>query len=100
MRFPLSLFSKDTTRALEQFRKFNQEQNKDRCLEYDDRTRLNDKEAVELIKQVVKVKSPAEVLNFEMEKRNEVIKNLKKRGLSIRQIQRLTGVSFPIIRKL
>ena len=35
-----------------------------------------------------------------MKEENEVIKKLKMNGLSIRQIQRLTGISFGIIRKL
>lgn len=69
-------------------------------MEYEDGARLNDEEATEMIINIGKVKSPAEVLFTTKERRNEIIRNLKKEGLSIRQIQRLTGVSFGIIRKL
>ncbi len=100
IEFPLSLFSDDSSEALAQFIKFNQSENKDQCLEYTDWARLNDKEAVEIIKNIVQVKSPTEIQGFEKEKSNTIIKKLKEKGLSIRQIQRLTGVSFGIIRKV
>jgi len=80
--------------------KFHQDINKDHCLEYDDGTRLNDIEAVELIQKIIGVKSPKQIQALEWQKRNEAIKELKNRKLSIRQIERLTGISFGLIRKL
>ena len=53
-----------------------------------------------MIQQIGEAKNPKDLQSFEKEKRNEVIKKLKMNGLSIRQIQRLTGTSFGIIRKL
>ena len=67
-------------------------------MEYDDETRLNDIEAAELIQRITIVKIPTEIQTFEKQKRNAVIKKLKNRGLSIRQISRLTGISFGVIR--
>jgi len=69
-------------------------------LEYDDETRLNDLEATELIQRITIVKIPTEIQTFEKQKRNAVIKKLKNRGLSIRQISRLTGISFGVIRSI
>ena len=85
---------------MEQFKKFNEQENEDKSLEYDDGTRLNDIEATKVIQQIGEAKNPKDLQSFEKEKRNEVIKKLKMNGLSIRQIQRLTGISFGIIRKI
>ena len=65
--FALSFFSEDTGKAIEQFKKFNLEENKDRCLEYEDGARLNDEEATEIIKAIGKVKSPVEILSITKE---------------------------------
>jgi len=96
--FALSLFSPNPKEALYLWEKFNQEKNNDNCLEYYNRVRLNDTEAAELIQKIAGVQSPSEIQNFEKQKRDNVIKKLKGRGLSIRQIERLTGVSFGVIR--
>ena len=98
-QFALGLFSTNSKEALYLWEKFNMENNNDYCLEYDDdKARLNDLEAAELIQNITGVKSSSEIQNFEKQKRNNVIKQLKNRGLSIRQIERLTGVSFGVIR--
>jgi len=96
--FALKLFSEDYQEALELWQKFNQAENNDQCLEYDDGNRLNDTEATELIQSIVGVKIPSEIQRYEKRKRNLVIRKLKNAGLSIRQISRLTGISFGVIR--
>ena len=99
--FALALFSPDSSKALEeQFKKFNQQENEDKSLKYDDGASQNDIEETKVIQQIGEAKSPKDLQSFEKEKRNEVIKKLKMNGLLIRQIQRLTGISFSIIRKL
>jgi hypothetical protein len=97
-QFALSLFSGDSKEALSLWKKFNQENNNEKCLEYDDGTRLNDLEAAELIQRIAGVKIPTEIQTYEKQKRNAVIRKFKNRGLSIRQIARLTGISFGVIR--
>jgi len=77
---------------------FIQENNNDQCVEYDDGIRLNDSEAAALIERVAHVINPKDIQTYEKQKREEVIRLLKKKGLSIRQIERLTGVSFGVIR--
>ena len=96
--FVFNMFSVDPDKALSAWVKFNQEKNNDRCLEYDDGARLNDSEASALIESVANVKNPVDIQTYEKQKRDEIIKLLKKKGLSIRQIERLTGVSFGVIR--
>ncbi len=98
--FAFKIFSKDPKEALKLWVKFNQELTNDQCLEYDNGTRLNDSEAAELIKNIANVKNPGEVQSFERQKRNIAVKRLKEKGLSIRQIERLTGISFGIIRRV
>jgi putative transposase len=99
-KFALKLFSEDYQEALGLWQKFNQEENHDQCLEYDDGTRLNDTEATELIQSIVGVKIPSEIQRYEKQKRNHVIRKLRGTGLSIRQISRLTGISFGVIRSI
>ncbi|SHJ57504.1 REP-associated tyrosine transposase [Paramaledivibacter caminithermalis] len=96
----LSLFTEDRQKAIALFKGFNLEKNNDVCLEYNQNVRLNDEEASEFIKGIAEVKSPLEIQNFKNEKRNKIIKKCKEKGLSIRQIERLTGVSFGVIRRI
>ena len=97
-KFALNMFSEEANKALRMLVKFNQEKNSDRCLEYDDGARLNDSEAAALIKSIANVTNPGDIQTYEKQKRNKIIKLLKEKGLSIRQIERLTGVSFGVIR--
>lgn len=99
-QFGLSLFSKDPKEGLKLFKDFHQEENDDKCLEFDEKIRLNDIEATEIIKEVAVVNNPDEIKELGKEEINKTIKELKNKGLSIRQLERLTGVSFSAIRKL
>ena len=99
-QFAMGLFSEGKTVSLHSMEEFHQEPNKDQCLEPDHGVRINDLEAAELIQKIAEVKSPQEIQAFEKQKRNAVIKELKKRQLSIRQIERLTGIRFGIIRNI
>lgn len=98
--FPLSLFATDVNTAVSLFEAFNLQENSDKCLEYEETVRINDIEASEIIKKAAGVSNLNEIQNFEKEKRNEVIKQSKDMGLSIRQIERLTGISFGVIRSI
>jgi REP element-mobilizing transposase RayT len=97
-KFVLDMFSVDHQKALKMWFAFIQENNNDQCVEYDDGIRLNDSEAAALIERVAHVINPKDIQTYEKQKREEVIRLLKKKGLSIRQIERLTGVSFGVIR--
>ncbi len=70
------------------------------CLEYNYGKRLSDIEAVNLIQNIMGINNPKEIQTFEKQKRNEAIKELRSKKLSIRQIERITGISLSIIRNL
>ena len=87
-------------KAVKLFKEFNLTENEDRCLDCDQTVRLNDTEAAEFVKNISGVGNPTEVQGFDKGKRNEIIKACKEKGLSFRQIERLTGVSFGVIRSV
>lgn len=84
----------------EQFVEFNNQNNNDKCLDIEEIDfRLTDEEARVIIQKVSKCKNSSEFQNLSLDKRNKYLKVLREKGLSIRQISRLTGVSFNIVRK-
>ena len=93
--FALSLMKKD------EFIAFNNEKNDDACLDIDAKDfRINDIDARKIIKKVSKCDNATEFQELEQKQRDIYIKKLRDKGLSIRQISRLTGVSFAIVRKI
>ena len=99
--FALKLFSEDNAVAIKEFIKFNNEENEDKCLEFEINKRLNDIEAKEVIKEVARVTNINELQYLQRDKRNEILKRLKEfEGLSIRQIARITGISYNMVQKL
>lgn len=84
----------------EEFIKFNGEIGLESCLDIEQNDfRLTDEEAVKIIQKISKCKSITEIQNLTTEKRDKCLKKLRQSGLSIRQIARLTGVSFNVVRK-
>lgn len=69
------------------------------CLDIGEDERKNDVEAAEIICKVSGCRNASEFQGLTLEKRDEAIRLLKENGLSIRQISRLTGISFNIVRK-
>ncbi len=84
----------------DQFINFNKEETQDVCLEIEDNDfRLTDDEARKIIQKISKCRTATEFQNLSVEKRNKYLKILRDYGLSIRQISRLTGIGFNIVRK-
>lgn len=99
--FAFKIFSEDKDTAIQRFINFNNEKNEDKCLEYQENKKMNDTEAREIIRDIIKVKNISEIQRFEKEKRNKIIKKIKDvEGISIRQIARITGLSYNIVLKL
>ncbi len=93
--FALSIMEKEI------FIAFNNIVNEDKCLDCDDLSfRLSDNDAKGVIQKVSKCENATEFQLLDIESRNKYIKILKLKGLSIRQISRLTGISFAIVRNL
>ena len=83
------------------FIEFNREQNEDKCLDIDDFVfRMSDEDAKKIIKKITGCNNTTELQLFGQEERNKCIKKMKHKGLSIRQISRLTGVSKGIVEKI
>jgi len=84
----------------ESFISMNNEMTDDLFLDVDcDQNRINDPDAMALIQSISGCKNAAEFQSLDNEKREKHLKELRAKGLSIRQISRLTGVSFGIVRK-
>lgn len=85
----------------EQFVRYNEEDLTIECLDIaeGETVRVTDEEAKDIIKRVSRCENVSEFQALEIKKRDKYLKKLRERGLSIRQISRLTGVSFNIVRK-
>ena len=62
--------------------------------------KIYDDEAIQMIIEISGVKEPHEIQILEPDKRVKVVKELRSIGLSMRQIERLTGLSISTIRRL
>lgn len=98
--FALKIINNDNKKAVEEFIKLHAEQNEVKCLDIEDKIRLTDEEAKEIIRKECRVKSTLELKDFEKEKRKASIRLLKNKGISTRQLERLTGISRVIILKV
>ena len=93
--FALSIMKKD------EFIVFNSEKNDDVCLDIDPKEfRINDSDARQIIKKVSKCDNATEFQELSKEQRDKFIKKLRQKGLSIRQISRLTGISKGVVEKI
>lgn len=93
--FAYSMLSK------KEFERYNHEMNTDKCLEMDTspRIRVTDEQAKIIIEKHSKYKTVSDFQQLAPNVRDELILTFKQAGLSIRQISRLTGISFAIVRK-
>ena len=83
-----------------EFEAYTAADNDDTCMDIDgaDR-RLTDPEARELIRKVTGLSSPQGMQFLADEKRDRFLAELNERGIALRQLERLTGVSYGVIRK-
>ena len=83
------------------FTAFNKADNDDTCLEDEVKQfRLNDNEAKNIIKEICNCETVEGFQNIPTIERNDYIKRLKEKGLTIRQISRLTGISRGIVERI
>ncbi len=98
--FVLNMFGTDRQEAINSFIKFNSTPSDDSCLEVKSKNRVTDEKAREIIKKVCKIKDATQLRQFDASKRNLLLRELKQiHHLTIRQIQRLTGINRGIIQK-
>ena len=98
-KFILSLFSYDITEAKKAFIKYMNESNQDECLELNEQKRLSDADAKNMILEAGRVSNCQALQDFERINLDAVLRKLKEDGLSIRQLERLTGLNRGIILK-
>ncbi len=81
--------------------RFKSEPIEDACLEIEDGNfRLSDNDAKKIIKKISGCVNVIEFQELKAEKRDKYIEKFIKQGLSIRQINRLTGISKGLIEKI
>lgn len=96
--FALKIFSPERNIAVNQFVDFHNEVSDDCCLDVEIIQRVSDHTAVDIIKKICKVNNPSELEDTEKPERDKLLKDLKaKHNLSIRQIEKLTGINRNII---
>ena len=85
----------------EDFIKFNSEKAFEQCLEIEEKPKImvTDEQARKIIENYSKCKTVSEFQELDIKTRDKCLKKLRESGLSIRQISRLTGVSFSIVRR-
>ena len=74
-------------------------ENDDKCLEYDSSDAYSESEALELLRAISGQQNPQSIQGLGKQERNRILLRLKERGLTVRQISRLTGISRNIIQR-
>ena len=73
------------------------------CLDIENREgspRVTDEQARRIIEMHTKCQNASDFQRLDVAMRNQYLKLLKAHGLSIRQISRLTGISFGVVRRI
>ncbi len=94
----LGMLSPDVGRQATLFKEFLKASNTETHMDDEDKRRPSDRECKEMIKSACGVDTTAGFQALLEEERTVVIGMLKAEGASIRQIARLTGMSFGVVR--
>jgi len=98
--FILNMFSDNPEEAIRAFIDYHKEINDFVCLDMEERIRISDDEARDIIKEVCKIDHAGNLQNMGIEIRNTYLRALKEQyGLSVRQIERITGVNRGVVLK-
>lgn len=99
--FVLNIINLDKEKAIKKFIEHINKKSEDKCLDITKKQRLTDDEAKKLIKEHCKIDHVIDIQNFDIVHRNLYLKDLKGRyGLSIRQIERVTGINRGVIQRI
>ncbi|MBE6931933.1 MAG: transposase [Ruminococcaceae bacterium] len=71
------------------------------CLDISDKVirRVTDEQAKALIKKISKCENVSDFQSLDLNSRNKYLHKLKEEGVSIRQLSRLTGIGFNVVKK-
>ncbi len=96
--FGLRMFDVNRGKAVAGFILFCRTDSDNQCMEIEDKRLLSDAEAINLIIKVCQLENTSDLKKLDKAMRNEYLKQLKEEyHLSIRQIERLTGINRGII---
>ena len=99
--YVLKIFNTDREKAIKSFAQYNSELNNDICLDIGEKSRITDEEARAIIKKVCNLYNAIELQTLDISTRDRYLKELKeKHSLSIRQIERLTGINRGVVQKV
>ncbi|AOT70378.1 transposase [Geosporobacter ferrireducens] len=99
--YALDILNVDREKAVKKFIEYINKDNDDKCLEIKESQQITDNDAIKIIKAHCKIEQGLDLQMVDVDKRNRCIKELKEGyGLSIRQIERLTGISRGIIQRV
>ena len=96
----LDLFSSNPIEAKKLWIDYNQTITDERCLEFNSESRIHDFEAESIINSLMSEKNLSNLQSLGSPEKNTLIRTMKEKGLSIRQIVRFTGFSFEKIRRM
>lgn len=100
IEFTLGIFSEDRNRAVQLFREYNAEVNRDTCLEYNEKVTMTDQEVLSYLYKLGVVDS-SELQRLEKTERDIIIRMLKGiSGITVRQLSRTTGISKSVIYRI
>lgn len=96
------MISNDKEEKIQKFIEYINNINEVECLDIDNeaKLRISDEEARGIIKKVGRIKNVIDLQQFDSKTRNRYLRVLKqKHNLSIRQIERLTGINRGVVLK-
>jgi len=100
IEFVLALIHKNRTEAIKKFREFMKLKNEDICLDDQIKLRKTDEDVKAEIEAMMSGEPIGKMLGLGKEKRQEILKKIKKsKGVTQRQIARITGISPNIVFK-
>ena len=87
--------------SAEFFNSFNCAENDDQCMDIDDeRPRMKDERATNIMQRLSGCSNVTEFQQLDVKSRNEVLYDMWMAGISMSQANRVTGVSYGVIRKV
>ena len=88
---------RDFFKNIERFKEYILTDITEECLDYDNKK--DDEWAKRLIQQRLGIESGTIIQTYNRANRDEILRKMKKLGISIRQIERLTGLNRGIIQR-
>ena len=84
--------------GIEHYRAFIGTKNEDDCLEYEN-VPHDERWAQSILEKELGLQSGTEIQQFDKRARNAALKKMKEKGLTVRQIERLTGINRNIVQR-